>query len=989
MHEEKPPDSTYGIYGGCVGCNDCPQSIAERDIDTGYAFGGFVLPVLNDAKILVVGDQADFAEYKRGEVWSGMTGYQWAKILRSIKIKPENFSMTNVISCLPPKDWKVFKADAADSIDRCSQYVRTVVERENPDVIMTVGALPTTHFLGEGSLVEHHAPRRGYVFNVQYGKWSGYVVPSVHPRSLGQGKAAWTPLLMHDIFTALDVRNTGKPQWVEYNPEYVQYPTFADIDHFEQRAIKWLTAHPDHSMFTCDIETEESGKKEEAEYDEIGDAEITRISFAYRPGYAITIPFQREFFSRIQKLLDLPARFIVYWNWTFDHPRLLAKGFSINQEVYDGMELWHYYKTALPKSLGSVTPNLCRNFSEWKSLFHADDTFYSCVDSDAAISNVHKMIQKMPKTQYNAFLEGWIKVRPICQAMHEHGALMDMDKHDKLEGILISDLFDVDEEIQKLVPERIKPFKLYKMVPLIFRCRKCAGKGYTTKQRMKMGPCEVCDSTGQLRTRDEGDPSWRTYVRLCEKCKGKGKYSHKLPKEIHPCEACEEWGYLPHLIPEPWEHSIGDRAGYYVETSQDIRGADKKWRKTWGFKQKFLPTSPQQVADYLRDCGYPVPRNYHTDKETTDVKAIKDLMMKHENDAVLPQFLEYRQIKKMLGQYIDGYVPGEDGRIHTTFGQKATNLRFNSVKPNVQNVITRGKYAQLYRQQFIPRPGYVLAELDHSGAEAQIVGYYAKDPDYIRIAKLSIHGILASYVLVNDGTWKNPIDLAWSDEDITEAVDEIREKFPLVYAKSKNCAHGSNYGAVPYKLFMEYRDAFPKLAFAEEIQELYFNTVFKKGKQWHHDTWEFAYKNKFIENVYGYRFDFWDVLSPNWYGDLERDDKTGYWKLGKQAKDCLAFNPSSTEAGLMKEIMVWLHKNTDLLQWLVWMIHDSLVFELPDDLYLYDRLKVISAAMSKPVPQMGGLSIECGVDVGYNWGKRSATNPDGMTDYWTKFKSAA
>ena len=28
-------------------------------------------------------------------------------------------------------------------------------------------------------------------------------------------------------------------------------------------------------------------------------------------------------------------------NWTFDHPRLLAKGFTIYQILYDGMELWH------------------------------------------------------------------------------------------------------------------------------------------------------------------------------------------------------------------------------------------------------------------------------------------------------------------------------------------------------------------------------------------------------------------------------------------------------------------------------------------------------------------------------------------------------------------------------------------------------------------------------------------------------------------------
>jgi uracil-DNA glycosylase family 4 len=948
------------MYNGCQGCAGCPQERNERTLDLPYEFGGFVLPVIKGlGRVLVVGDHAEAAELRRGEVFSGMTGYQWAKTLRQLGIERDEFSLANVISCAPPKEYntKRYLADKVASVTQCKQYLHRTIATVKPEVILTVGELACNTFLGEGSLVEGHAPRRGYTYSRTFGDWVGLIIPTLHPRRLGQGKAAWTPLLMHDILTARKAVAAHGPAWVDYSPEYVEYANIPNIRDFIDRAKRFLLSdkcNRNLSMITADIETAESGRKEEADYDEIDDAEITRISFAYRPGYAVTIPWTPQFMSLIQEIFDLAFEYMVYWNWTFDHPRIIAKGVRVTHKIFDGMELWHYYKTALPKSLGSVTPNLSPQFAEWKSLFGVDVEFYSCVDSDAAISNVWRMIEKMPRTQLDAFLHHWIDVRPICQEMHEHGALMDMDAHDKLEKILITDLIEVDDSLQAIIPEEIKPFKFYKMVPINFRCRKCAGKGYIMKAKQKV----------------------------------RKKVVVKKWKEITPCEACEESGFLPDKIPVPWKHEVGGRAGYFVETSEDKRGDDGKWRKMWGFKQKFLPTSPFHVAAYLRHEDYAIPRNYNTDKETTDVKAIRDLMFKHPKDTVLPQFLTYRQIKKALGQYVYGYVPGDDGRIHTQFGQKAANLRFNSIKPNVQNINARGKYAQLIRRQFIPRPGYVLAELDHSGAEAQIVGYYANDPDYIRIAKLSIHGILASYVLVNDGTWTNPIDLKWSDEDINAAVDEINAQHPLVYAKAKNCVHGSNFGAVPYKLFMEYREAFPTLAFAEEIQEIYFGTIAKGVKQWHHDTWEFAHANKYIENVYGYRFDFWDVLSPNWYGDLEIDRRTGYWKLGDQAKDCLAFNPSSTEAGLMKEIMVWLHSNTNLLQWLVWMIHDSLVFELPDDGKLYGRLAVIADAMSHPVPQMGGLSIECGVDVGYNWGKRSADNPEGMTD-WTKFKSAA
>ncbi len=981
MDERKPPNATYGLYEGCPGCLGCPQECAETWSD--HSFGGFILPKIHTgASIMAIGDEPDLAEFKRGEVFSGMTGYWWHRVLRMIQVSPSKFSLANTISCLPPKDWKKSKVDANTTKVHCQQYVRRLLETYKPDVVLALGELPTNLFLGDGALVQTHAPRRGYVFEEAFGKWSGLVVPSVHPRLLGKGKAAWTPLLMHDIHTALAVQRTGKPAWKDYKPYYVEYPTNADIDEFESRAKRYFEGCEDlKKMFTCDIETEESGRKEEEDYDDITDAEITRVSFAYRPGYAITIPFKPEFFAAIQRLLDLPSTYIVYWKWDFDHPRLLAKGFKITQTILDGMELWHYYKTALPKSLGSVTPNLCPHFAEWKSLFGVDLAFYSCVDSDAAISNVYEMFEKMPANQLQAFLRHWVEIRPINHAMHVKGALIDLDKQDALRTTLNTDMFGVNESVQTLIPEHIKPFTFYKMVPIAFRCRKCAGKGYTTKQRTKMGPCEECESTGRITSSTiDRDSIIDSITDICLTCKGRGKYSHKLPLEIHPCIECDQMGHLPDKIPEPWTHEVGGRTGCFEETSETKYGADGLPRKTWGFKQKFLPTSPYHVADYLRDNGYPVPINYHTEKETTDVKALTELMHKHKKDKVLPLIVEYRQIKKMLGQYVDGYVPWEDGRIHTTFGQKATNLRFNSVRPNVQNVIQKGKYAQLYRQQFVPKPGHVLAELDHSGAEAQIVGFYANDPDYIRIAKLSIHGILASYVLVNEGVWQNPIDLKWSDDDIRAAVNEIKKKFKPQYQRAKNCVHGSNYGAVPYKLFMEYRDAFPELKFAEEIQELYFGTIARGVKQWHHDTWEGAYKNRYIENVYGYRFDFWDVLSPNWYGDLEIDNRTGYWKLGKQAKDCLAFNPASTEAALMKDIMIWLGSNTDLLQWLIWMIHDSLVFELPYDNKLEGRLAVIEEAMARPVKLMDNLSIECGVDVGLNWGAvpENGSNPLGM-----------
>ena len=70
-------------------------------------------------------------------------------------------------------------------------------------------------------------------------------------------------------------------------------------------------------------------------------------------------------------------------------------------------------------------------------MFGVDLAFYSCVDSDAAISNVHRILDKIEPGQLQAFMSHWIDIRPINVMMHEHGALMDTEKHEELREILI------------------------------------------------------------------------------------------------------------------------------------------------------------------------------------------------------------------------------------------------------------------------------------------------------------------------------------------------------------------------------------------------------------------------------------------------------------------------------------------------------------------------------------------------------------------------
>ena len=35
MHQGKPPNSNYGMFEGCVGCDGCPQAKAEMELTPG------------------------------------------------------------------------------------------------------------------------------------------------------------------------------------------------------------------------------------------------------------------------------------------------------------------------------------------------------------------------------------------------------------------------------------------------------------------------------------------------------------------------------------------------------------------------------------------------------------------------------------------------------------------------------------------------------------------------------------------------------------------------------------------------------------------------------------------------------------------------------------------------------------------------------------------------------------------------------------------
>jgi hypothetical protein len=237
----------------------------------------------------------------------------------------------------------------------------------------------------------------------------------------------------------------------------------------------------------------------------------------------------------------------------------------------------------------------------------------------------------------------------------------------------------------------------------------------------------------------------------------------------------------------------------------------------------------------------------------------------------------------------------------------------------------------------------LLVELDFKSLEAQLVGFFAKDSDYIRAAKLGVHTILMSHVL---GT---PIDLSKSNEELKPLLNAIKSADPVMYDGCKHVVHGSSYLGTPRKMRIEFPELFKSVGAAKEMQDMFFAIIAKNVRKWQQATLHEAYQNHYLTNPYGYRHHFWDVLHY----------KGSTLEWGTDAKRAVAFLPQSTGAGLLSEALIRLAENVDVFRLLRWIIHSKFL----------DRVKVIKEAMEFPSPELGGLSVEVDVKFGVNWGE--------------------
>ena len=142
----------------------------------------------------------------------------------------------------------------------------------------------------------------------------------------------------------------------------------------------------------------------------------------------------------------------------------------------------------------------------------------------------------------------------------------------------------------------------------------------------------------------------------------------------------------------------------------------------------FNINSPRQLGEVLFErLGLPAPKKTKTGY-STDADVLEQLS---EMNEIVPAVMEYRQLSKLKGTYVDGLIPlvKGTGRVYTTLNQTVTSTgRISSSDPNLQNIPVRMDLGRPIRRAFIAgNEGNVLVDGDYSQIELRVLAHIAGD----------------------------------------------------------------------------------------------------------------------------------------------------------------------------------------------------------------------------------------------------------------------
>ncbi|MEK7574829.1 MAG: DNA polymerase [Patescibacteria group bacterium] len=380
---------------------------------------------------------------------------------------------------------------------------------------------------------------------------------------------------------------------------------------------------------------------------------------------------------------------------------------------------------------------------------------------------------------------------------------------------------------------------------------------------------------------------------------------------------------------------------------QTLNGLEKSIWKLAG--EEFNVASPKQLGVILFEkLGLKAKNQKKTGGGALSTKE-SELEKLRDSHPIIALVLEYRELAKLLGTYIDTIpeMVHKDGRLHAQFLQAGTTTgRMGCEDPNLQNIPNKTELGRAIRNAFVAAPGFKLVAFDYSQIELRIAAFLSDDKKLIEIFKNGedVHTAVASEV------FGVPLDKVQSDMRRKAKVIN----FGVMYGMGVNALR-ANLGAETtreesQKFYTEYFEKFSGLAKYLEAVKLEARRV------------------GFTETFFGRRRYFPGITSK--------------LPFIRAAAERMAINApiQGTEADIIKLAMIQtddhiakagLRQKAHLLL----QVHDELVYEVETSSVskFISNVKPIMEQVISPEKIKG---IVCRVDakVGDNWGEMAKSN---------------
>jgi len=313
---------------------------------------------------------------------------------------------------------------------------------------------------------------------------------------------------------------------------------------------------------------------------------------------------------------------------------------------------------------------------------------------------------------------------------------------------------------------------------------------------------------------------------------------------------------------------------------------------------EFNLNSPKQMAGVLFErLGLPATKRTKTGYSTS-AEVLEALAREHE---IAAKILEYRQLTKLLGTYIDGLREVIDpctGRVHTTFNQTITATgRISSTEPNLQNIPVRMETGRRIRKVFIPSSeGHVLLGADYSQIELRVLAHLSGD-----------EGLQEAFRRGED------IHTRTASEVFGVHLEEVTE---TMRSRAKSVNFGIIYGISDFGLA---RDTGVSREEAREYIEQYFRR-YPMVKKYLDETVQKARKDGYVTTIFSRRRYLPDINSRN-RGVRSFAERTAMnTPIQGSAADIIKLAMVRVQKELCRR-----HLTTKILL----QVHDELVFDVP------------------------------------------------------------